>query len=82
MWLTLWQLCLGSCFENIRHIKSNVIVCFYYDVANHYLNSHVPYQDKDSWCSISNVECEIKMDKPLIYIYAKKLRTKLCLRKN
>lgn len=45
--------------------------CFYYDVANHYLNYHAPYQDKDSWCSISNVECEIKMDKPLIYIYAK-----------
>ena len=48
--------------------------CFYYDVANHYLNYHVPYQDKDGWCSISNVECEIKMDKPLIYIYAKTIK--------
>ena len=33
-----------------------------------------PYQDKDSWCSISNVECEIKMDKPMIYITAKTVK--------
>ena len=41
---------------------------------NHYLNYHSPYQDKDSWGFIPNVECEIKMDKPLIYIYAKTIK--------
>lgn len=46
--------------------------CFYYNAEKHYLNYHVPYQDKDSWFAVPNVDCEIKIDKPLIYIYAKK----------
>lgn len=45
--------------------------CFYYNAENHYLNYHSPYQDKDSWVSVPNVECEIKIDRPMIYITAK-----------
>ena len=35
------------------------------------IETYSPYQDKDAWCSVSNVECEIKVDRPMIYIYAK-----------
>lgn len=45
--------------------------CFYYNAENHYLNYHSPYQDKDGWCSVSNVECKIIKDRPMFYIYAK-----------
>ena len=48
--------------------------CFYYNAENHYLNYHSLYQDKDGWCSIPNVECEIEMDNSLIYIYAKTIK--------
>lgn len=48
--------------------------CFYYNAENHYLNYHLPHQDKDAWCSISNVECEIEIDRPLIFIYAKTIK--------
>lgn len=47
---------------------------FYYNAESHYLNYHSPYQDKDGWVSVPNVECEIKTDKPLIYIYAKTIK--------
>lgn len=45
--------------------------CFYYNEENHYLNYHSPYQDKDSWVGVSDVECEIEVDKPIIYVHAK-----------
>ena len=48
--------------------------CFYYNAENHCLNYHSPYQDKDGWCSIPNVECEIEMDKLFIYINAKTIK--------
>lgn len=44
--------------------------CFYYNAENHYLNYHSPYQDKDCWISVSNVKCEIKVDRPMIHIKA------------
>ena len=44
--------------------------CFYYNAENHYLNYHSPYQDKDCWNTVSNVECEIKVDRPMIHIKA------------
>ena len=44
---------------------------FYYNAENHYLNYHSPYSYRNGWCSVSNVECEIKIDKPMIYIHAK-----------
>lgn len=48
--------------------------CFYYNAENHYLNYHAPYTDKDGWCTVLNVECEIKTDKPMIYITAKTIK--------
>lgn len=48
--------------------------CFYYDAERHYLNYHCPYQDKDGWISVSNVECKIQVDRPMIYIQAKTLK--------
>lgn len=45
--------------------------CFYYNAENHYLNYHSPYQDKDSWCCIYNVECKVEVVRPFICIYAK-----------
>ena len=48
--------------------------CFYYNAENHYLNYHSPYQGKDGWISISNVECEIKVDRPIIYINTKTIK--------
>ena len=48
--------------------------CFYYNAENHCLNYHPPYQGKDDWCTVSNVECEIKVDKPMVYITAKTIK--------
>lgn len=48
--------------------------CFYYNAENHYLDYHLPYQDKDGWESVSNVECVIKVNSPMIYIYAKTIK--------
>ena len=45
--------------------------CFYYNAEGHYLNYHSPYQDTDIWCTVPSVECEIKVDGPMIYIHAK-----------
>lgn len=45
--------------------------CFYYNAENHYLNYHSPYRHEYDWISIPNVECEIKVDRPMIYIHAK-----------
>lgn len=48
--------------------------CFYYNAESHYLNYHLPYQDKDDWNSVLNVECEVKIDKPMIYVHAKTIK--------
>ena len=57
--------------------------CFYYNAENHYLNYHSPYQDKDGWVSVPNVECEIKVEltfdldgKPLEISKAQKYKEK------
>ena len=44
---------------------------FYYNEEKHYLNYHLPYNDKYKWETISNVKCEITVDRPMIYISAK-----------
>lgn len=44
---------------------------FYYNEEKHYLNYHSPYNDKYKWETISNVKCEITVDRPMIYISAK-----------
>ena len=47
---------------------------FYYNTEHHYLKYHSPYHDNDCWGYASNVECEIKVDRPMIYIYAKTIK--------
>ena len=61
-------------FIQINEKEQLTTDCFYYNAECHYLNYHSPYQDEDSWCSVSNVECEIKVDRPMIYIYAKTIK--------
>lgn len=45
--------------------------CFYYNAEKHYLNYHVPYQDNESWEHVPNVDCEITVVKPFMYVRAK-----------
>lgn len=42
--------------------------CFYYNAEHHHLTYHAPYQD--GWIPVPNVECEIKIDRPMIHIKA------------
>ena len=45
--------------------------CFYYNAKEHYLRYHSPYRDKPSvWTTVSNVECQIKVDRPMIHVTA------------
>lgn len=44
---------------------------FYYNEEKHYLSFHLPYNYNDNWETISNVKCEITVDRPMIYISAK-----------
>lgn len=48
--------------------------CFYYNAKEHYLRYHTPYQDKGCWPTIRNVECEIKVDRPMIHVTAKTIK--------
>ena len=44
---------------------------FYYNEEKHYLSFHLPYNYNDNWETISNVKCEITVDRPMIYISTK-----------
>ena len=57
-------------FIQIDKKEQCITDCFYYNAEEHFLNYHIPYQN-DVWATISNVECEIKIDRPMFYIYAK-----------
>ena len=49
--------------------------CFHYNAEKHYLKYHVPFQDKDSWVTVSNVECDFGPFKPPLYfVYAKTIK--------
>lgn len=52
--------------------------CFYYNEEKHYLNYHLPYQYNDKWETISNVKCEITVDRPMIYISTKTIKDSEC----
>jgi hypothetical protein len=48
--------------------------CFYYNAKKHRLYYHLQHQDKDGWIHVSNVECKIQVDKPMIYVTAKTIK--------
>jgi hypothetical protein len=61
-------------FIQIDEKEMFVTDCFYYNAESHYLNYHLPYQDKDGWRSVSNVECKITVNRPMVCVYAKTIK--------
>ena len=48
--------------------------CYIYDAEKHSLSVHVPHQTTNSWLDIENVKCEIRVDRPLVYINVKTIK--------
>lgn len=47
---------------------------FYYNEKEHYLCYHCTDAMGNNYRTIPNVECEIEVDKPMIFVYAKSVK--------
>lgn len=56
---------------NVDNIEQFVTDWFYYNEKEHYLSYHHAYCMGNNYRTISDVECEIKVDRPMIYVHAK-----------